>query len=188
MEKKYYFLYCFVIISMLLLACENIDTKNSKEKAEGRTRAIESNDKSRDIEEQKANETIKKQKKKAPISIGFYEKDDSVIVTVQFKKAVSELMVQVNPLDELQINNYEPILQKEFMEGSSITFSVSIINKVGRLGIYVAGVFNGRQLSHSETYDFVTDKKLKTENVEDKHMMEDSDGVLIQVTPAKEKQ
>ena len=137
---------------------------------------------------QKVGEIEKKEhaspKKLAPVAVSFELKDDKIIVTIHLNKPVKNLVIQANPLDGLSIQPVIPSANSSFDEPTTLTLQVELNNKVGRLGIYIAGSFDGRQLAHSQTYDFpgandLSKKKSKGER--------DGNGDLIRVMPAKEK-
>jgi hypothetical protein len=158
------------------------DIKKVGEKVE--EKAEEINDKTK----AKAKEIEKKvgpsNKKSAPVEVAFDLKDNLLNVSINLNKSVSNLKVQATPLDGLQIEKPSTLDKDAYDVPTSLSLPVQLKNQVGRLAIYVSGTFDGRQLAHSQTYDFPKDPK---SSKKDPVIEKDGNGDPIRVMPAKEK-
>lgn len=122
-------------------------------------------------------------KKSAPVEIAFDLKDNLLNVSINLNKPVTNLKVQATPLDGLQIEQPSTLDKNSYEVPTSLSLPVQLKNQVGRLAIYVSGTFEGRQLAHSQTYDFPKDpNSSKKSPVIEK----DGNGDPIRVMPAKE--
>jgi len=190
MVRKFIFtLFC----SALVFGCgsknETIGDKIDKklEKAEEKAKDLKekAEEKAREIEK-KTKEKKGSHKKSAPVDISFELLKDRnlLILTVNLNQPVKNLVVQANPLDGLEIEPVKQVVNSIYDEPTTLTLTVSLKNNVGRLGVYIAGAFNGRQLATSQTYDFPDSKKRKLANP----LTEiDSKGNVIRVFQAEEK-
>ena len=158
------------------------DIKKAGDKAE--EKAEEINDKTK----AKATEIEKKlgpsNKKSAPVEVAFELKDNFLNVTINLNKPVANLKVQATPLDGLQIEQPSTLDKNSYEVPTSLSLPVQLKNQVGRLAIYVSGTFDGRQLAHSQTYDFPKDPN---SSKKDPVIEKDGNGDPIRVMPAKEK-
>ncbi len=179
---------CAFVSFSIILGCgsknETISEKleNKLERAEEKAKEAEekAKEKAKEIEKKMASP-----KKSAPVEIGFELKgSDLLIVTVNLNKPVSNLVVQANPLDGLEIEPVAQVAKTAYDIPTVLTLNVSLKTNVGRLGIYIAGSFEGRQLATSQTYDFNNSKKQKKNNPPTEI---DGNGDVIRVMKAEEK-
>ena len=175
---------CFSIIFGCGSKNETISDKLDKRLEKVEEKAKEAEKKAKE----KAKEIEKKMvspKKSAPVEIAFELKENNqLIVTVNLNKPVSNLIVQANPLDGLEIEPVEQVAKTTYDEPTVLTLKVSLKTNVGRLGIYIAGAFDGRQLATSQTYDFASSKKQKNNEPPTEI---DGNGNSIRVLKAEEK-
>lgn len=189
MVKKFIFtLFC----SALVFGCgsknetigDKIDKKLEKAEEKAKNLKEKAEEKAREIEK-KAKEKMDSHKKSAPVDISFELKDNNLLIlTINLNQPVKNLIVQANPLDGLEIDPVEQVVNSIYDEPTTLMLSVSLKNNVGRLGVYIAGAFNGRQLATSQTYDFPDSKKRKLANPPTEI---DSNGNVIRVFQAEEK-
>jgi hypothetical protein len=124
-------------------------------------------------------------KKSAPVEIAFESKENNqILVTINLKKPVKDLIIQANPLDGLTMQKPEALIKSSYDEPTILTMTVQVTNNSGRLGIYVAGSFDGMQQAIGQSYALPNSKSsLKKDVVVEK----DGNGELIRVMPGQEK-
>lgn len=186
---------CFISM-ILLFGCGEEKSETFKDKIDAKVEKVESEAKKLDSKiQKKASELEDKVEKKvekksgAPLSIKFKEGENDVTVTISIQKPVKNLNIQVTPLDGLEIEKFTPVEKNEYTEPTELVFPVTLKTKIGRLGVYASGNFDGKQLATGQTYEFKeqNSKKAKPSDTPSNTVIKDGDGEVIRVTPAKEK-
>lgn len=187
-----------ILFALVLFGCDSTETKpqskidnkldnvNSEAKkvdsiAETKAEGIEDKTKasSKEMEKKEGSHKLS-----APVAISFELKDNLLTVTINLNKPVKNLKIQANPLDGLSIEKPSALEKDSYDVPTVLTLPVKLNNQVGRLGIYISGSFNGRQLAHGQTYDFPGSTPSEKQSSEGKR---DGNGDLIRVMPATEK-
>ena len=79
----------------------------------------------------------------------------------------------------------EALIKSSYDEPTILTMTVQVTNNLGRLGIYVAGSFDGMQQAIGQSYALPNSKpSLKKDDVV---VEKDGNGELIRVMPGQEK-
>lgn len=177
-------LICFSVILGCGSKKETLSEKLEKrlDRAEEKAKEAEEKvkEKSKEIEKKMASP-----KKSAPVEIKFELKDNNqLVVLINIEKPVSKLVVEANALDGLEIEPVEQVAKIAYDEPTVLTLNVTLKSKVGRLAIYVGGVFDGNQLATNQVYYFEGSKKQKGNEPRTEI---DGNGDSIRVMKAEEK-